>query len=209
MSANNALDANIVAVMGSTGCGKSTMVKAVFLKKSDRRRVIWDYKREYGADYGDLITESLEEVIQALKNPTFRIVFRPSFDDSLRVKQFDLFCKALWHAGNLKVLIEELGLVTTAQRAPAGWKQLSCTGRSQGVYIIATSQRPGQVDKDFWDNVSEIFCFTLGPKGRLVLAAELDVTEDDIKALETHQYLHKNNKTKKIILGKNRSPAMA
>jgi len=210
MAANNAHDAHIVGVFGSTGCGKSLWVKTNLLHKGDKRFAIWDYKREYnGADYADLVTTNLGQAVRAIGQKTFRVVFQPSFDDKIRVKQFDVFCKAVWHARDMKVLVEELGMVTTPQRAPAGWKQLTCTGRSQGITIIATSQRPAQVDKDFYDNCTELHCgYLAGARSRQVLAGEMGVPEGDIANLEALYYIHKNLRTKEITRGKTKIPGL-
>lgn len=202
MSANNRLDANIVGVMGSTGCGKSAWVRQVMLLKSDKRLAIWDYKREY-QDIADLVTENLGAAVRAIAGKQFRVAFRPSFDDKVRAQQFNIFCKAVWQAKNTKVLIEELAMVTTPQRAPEGWKQLTCTGRSEGISIIGCSQRPAQVDKDFFDNCTELHCgFLAGKRSRQVMADELGVEESDIAGLEPLHYIHKNLRTKAIHTGK-------
>lgn len=202
MSANNRLDANIVGVFGSTGSGKSLYVRQNLLKKSDRRLAVWDYKREY-ADIGDLVTDSIGAAVRGMGAKTFRVVFRPAYDDKIRAKQFDLFCKAAWHAKDCKVLVEELAFVTTPQRSPPGWKQLTCTGRSEGITIIACSQRPAQVDKDYFDNCTELHTGSLIGKGsKAVMADELGVTVEDIAGLEPLQYIHKNVRTKEIVLGR-------
>lgn len=202
MSANNRLDANIVGVMGSTGCGKSAWVRQALLLKSDKRLAIWDYKREYH-DIADLVTENLGAALRAIAGKQFRVAFRPSFDDKVRAQQFNLFCKAVWHAKNTKCLIEELAMVTTPQRAPEGWKQLTCTGRSEGITIIGCSQRPAQVDKDFFDNCTELHCgFLAGKRSRQVMADELGVEEGDIAGLEPLHYIHKHLRTKAIHTGK-------
>ncbi len=202
MSANNKLDANIYAVMGSTGSGKSLWVRKTLLMKSDRRLAIWDYKREY-QDIADLITESIGAAVRAIGQPQFRVAFRPSFNKKIREQQFNVFCKAVWQAKNTKCLIEELAMVTTPQRAPEGWQQLTCTGRSEGITIIGCSQRPAQVDKDFFDNATELHCgFLAGKRSRQTMAEELGVPESDIMGLEPLQYLHKKLRTKELTMGR-------
>lgn len=204
MTANNALDASIIGVMGSTGCGKSMYIKTELLKKSDKRLAVWDYKREYQRQVHQ-VTDNLGEAVRAIAGKTFSVAFRPSFDDAIRAKQFDLFCRAVWHAKNAKVLVEELSMVTTPQRAPAGWKMLTCTGRSEGITIIGASQRPAQVDKDFFDNCTELHCgFLAGKRSRQVMADELGVEETEIMGLESLHYIHKKLRTKEIIRGKTR-----
>jgi hypothetical protein len=201
--ANNSLDANIYGVMGSTGSGKSAWVKQALLKKGDKRLAIWDYKREYGADFANLVTENLGAAVRAMNRPGFKVSFRPSFNDKTRAEQFNVFCKAVWHAKNAICLVEELAMVTTPQRAPEGWKQLTCTGRSEGITIIGLSQRPAQVDKDFFDNCTELHCgFLAGKRSRQVMADELGVTEAEISALGNLEYIHKKLRTKEITWGK-------
>lgn len=201
--ANNALDANIYGVMGSTGSGKSAWVKQALMKKSMKRVAIWDYKREYGPDYADIITENLGQAVRAMARGTFRVAFRPSFNDKTRAQQFNVFCKAVWHAKNTFCLVEELAMVTTPQRAPEGWKQLTCTGRSEGITIVGLSQRPAQVDKDFFDNCTELHCgFLAGSNSRKTMAQEMDITEAEITALGPLEYVHKKLRTKEISFGK-------
>jgi hypothetical protein len=201
--ANNALEANIYGVMGSTGSGKSAWVKQALFKKSLSRVAIWDFKREYGVEYADLITENLGQAIRALARKNFRVAFRPSFNRKTRVAQFNVWCKAVWQAKNTFCLVEELAMVTTAQHAPEGWQQLTCTGRSEGITIIGLSQRPAQVDKDFFDNCTELHCgYLSGKKSRQVMADELGVTEQEIKDLRPLEYVHKMLRTKEISYGK-------
>lgn len=206
MSANNALDAQIFGIMGSTGSGKSLYLKTQLLKKSDCRVAIWDYKREY-QDCADIVTESIAEAVRAMRNAKFRVAFRPSFNKKIRAEQFNIFCKAVWHVKNVKCIVEELAMVTTAQHAPEGWQQLTCTGRSEGITIYGLSQRPAQVDKDFFDNCTELHCgFLAGKNSRKTMAEELGCAESDIMGLEPLQYLHKNLRTKELIMGRVRVP---
>src|SRR5690349_6651248 len=106
--ANNSLEANIYGVMGSTGSGKSAWVKQALLKTSGTRLAISDYGREYATGYADLVTENLGGAVRALARKNFRISFRLSFDDKTRAGQFNVFCKAVWHAKDAICLVEEL-----------------------------------------------------------------------------------------------------
>lgn len=202
LGTNQSNDAEIIAVIGATGSGKGVYIKNYALKKSDRRLIIWDYMREYGP-FVDLATANLQTVIQGMKNPAFRIAFQPSFDDKIRARQFDLFCRAVYAAGNCRCVIEELSFVTQPSFSPPGWKMLTSIGRHRGLRLIGASQRPAQVDKAFWSNATELHCGFLNYEDdQKTMAKAIGVPISDITALEPLAYIHKNVRTKEIVLGK-------
>ena len=210
MSATNQKnDAEIIAVIGATGSGKGIYIKGYALKKSDKRLAIWDYMREYGP-FVDLSTSNLQAAIQAMKQPGFRVAFQPSFNDKTRAAQFDLFCRAVYAAGNCRAVIEELSFVTQPSFSPPGWKMLTSIGRHRGLRLIGASQRPAQVDKAFWSNATEIHCGFLNYEDdQKVMGKALGVQLSDIVALEPLQYIHKNVRTKEIVLGRVKVPGRA
>jgi hypothetical protein len=206
MKTNQANSAEVIAVIGATGSGKGVYIKNYALKKSDKRLLIWDYMREYGS-FVDLTTEKLAPAILSLKGAQFRTAFLPSFDDKTRKDQFDMFCKAAVHAGDVRLVVEELAFVTSASFAPAGWKMVTSVGRHKGLRVIGASQRPAQVDKAFWSNCTEIHCGFLNyEEDQKTMAKVLGVTIADIQGLEPLHYIHKNVRTKEIVFGKVKVP---
>lgn len=206
MSAN---EADVIAVIGATGSGKGVYIKNYALKKSDKRLLIWDYMREYGP-FVDRSTDKLADLVRGVGAAGFRMAFAPSFEDSLRARQFDTFCRAAHAAGNLRMVIEEMAFVTQPSSAPPGWKMCTSTGRHQKLRIIGASQRPAQVDKAFWSNCTEIHCGFLNyEEDQKVMAKVLGVTVDDVKGLEPLEYFHKNVRTKQINRGKVKVPNSA
>lgn len=203
MSAN---EANVIAVIGATGSGKGVFIKYHELKKSENRLLIWDYMQEYGA-LVDLSTATLAAAVQAMGQKSFRVAFRPSYDDKIRAKQFDILCKAAVAAGNLRFVVEELAFVTTPTHAPAGWKACTSIGRHKALRLVGASQRPAQVDKAFWSNCTEIHCGFLNYEDdQKVMARALGVPLSDIQDLKPLEYIHKNVRTKKIVHGKVKIP---
>jgi hypothetical protein len=202
----SANDAEVIAVIGATGSGKGVFIKNHALKKSDKRLLIWDYMREYGPQV-DQSTPVLGQVIRGMSAAQFRYAFHPSYEDKLRARQFDTFCKAAVAAGNLRLVIEELAFVTQASHAPAGWKMATSIGRHKGLRLIGASQRPAQVDKAFWSNCTEIHCGFLNYlDDQKVMARALGVEISDIQKLQPLEYIHKNVRTKKINFGKVKIP---
>lgn len=201
MKTNQANAAEIIAVIGATGSGKGVYIKNYALTKADRRLLLWDYMREY-KPYADVNTEQLGMALATLRNAEFKTAFHPSFDDKTRAKQFDLFCKAAVHAGDVRLVVEELSFVTSPSFAPAGWKMVSSVGRHRGLRVIGASQRPAQVDKAFWSNCTEIHCGFLNyEEDQKTMAKVLGVSLADIQALQPLEYIHKNVRTKEIKTG--------
>lgn len=177
--------ADIQAVLGASGTGKSHYVKTAIRK--ERRLLVWDIEDEY-QDLPALPLSALPAAF-ARGKPT-RAKFVCAADATTRARQFDLFCRIAFTAGNLRLVVEELRFVTTASRAPDGWAAITLRGRKRGIKIIGTSQRPAQIDKDFLGNCTLIRCGALEyPDDRKAVAPILRRSLDEIAALSGYQAL--------------------
>lgn len=154
--------AQIIAVIGASGTGKSSYIKGELLKRY-KRLLIWSplEKTDNYAAFcgGTVVTGKISELVAQIKAGTKAIVYVPTGKDVNVKNQFDLFCRCVWEIEGAHVLVEELSRVTMASWAPPAWKNLSTAGRHQGLTIIGTSQRPANIDKDFLGNCTEIRCY--------------------------------------------------
>lgn len=188
--------AHIMAVLGASGSGKSTFVKRE-ISKGHPRLLIWDPLSEYDGAH----TSKVHELLDALRKPKFRAVFRPSGDDKIRLAQFDLICRAALAAGNLTFVVEELRFVTTPSRAPLGWAKVCLTGRHKGLRVYGLSQRPASIDKDFLGNCTRV------RSGRLAYAADVKAVAaaignaDQLAKLQPLEWIEKDMTTGKISRG--------
>jgi len=154
---DNARRADIVAVMGATGAGKSASIFAALAADPAPRLMIWDFKGEYLKFGFECVTrKALFDRLAAAGAGPFRLVFRPSFDVEVGRAQFNWFCKVAHAAGDVLVIADELHRVMLPNWSPAGWGLLVCLGRARGVRIIAASQRPAGIEKGFWDQATVI-----------------------------------------------------
>jgi hypothetical protein len=155
--------ADIIAVMGASGTGKSSYIKGELLRKYNRL-LIWsplEKTDQYASFCKGIVTSKITEFVAHLKAGAKAIVFVPTGNDANVKKQFDLFCRSVWEIENAHVLVEELSRVTMPSWAPPAWKNLSTAGRHQGLTIIGTSQRPADIDKAFFGNCTEVRCYRL------------------------------------------------
>lgn len=160
---------NLRAYIGATGSGKGVSVREHIVTEKPDRLVFWDPLREYG-QFGRYVT-SIKDLCKALAAPTFAVCFWPGAEVSAFDAKFDLFCRAVFAAGNCTVHIEELADVTTPSHAPPSWRRITKQGRHQGLRVIAATQRPADCDKAFLSGITYARAFTLRwPKDKKVLA---------------------------------------
>lgn len=153
--------ADIIAVIGASGTGKSSYIKGKLLKRY-KRLLIWsplEKTDQYAAFCNGTVTSRITEFIALVKAGTKAIVFVPSGTDKEMKAQFDLFCRVVWEVENCHCLVEELSRVTMASWSPPAWRNLSTASRHQGITLIGTTQRPASVDKDFLGNCTEVRCY--------------------------------------------------
>jgi hypothetical protein len=177
-SATRAPDVTRVAQLegyfGATGTGKSTSVKRRLAQLGARvPLIVFDPKHEYGASTDRFDERTFLECVNGMADahsPVRWAVLRPPFDDAVRLRMFDRFCKvglAIARAkGGCIIVVDELHLVTDSARGrvPAGWLELVNTGRAYGAHVIAATIRPQSIDMDFRSNLTFIRSGRLGEK---------------------------------------------
>lgn len=194
MSKNNA---SILALIGSTGSGKSLYLKGQLSKKKPPRLLIWDPMREY-SEFGRVFSGQLgplvSELAQSGVKGRFAYVYQPDKSNQARFdRQFSLVCGLALAAGHLTLIVEELALVTKAGYSPPRWMEAVTGGRHRGLSLIGTTQRPALVDKTFFGNATVLRVGRLNAKSdKRVMADVLDLPDDDLTALLPLHFIQKN-----------------
>ena len=191
MSAAN--EANLIAIVGATGSGKSLRVKRLLESKRPRRVVIWDWKGEYAGDSTSSPGELAKQLAKAGKGGACVIGYRPRKESAAVIeRQFDIVCNLANAWGNCWFIAEELANVTTASRAPDGWRRLCTEGRHSALTVIGTTQSPALVDKTFFTNATDIYCGMLRAGSHKKYMSDcLDVPLDELRILEPLQWVYR------------------
>lgn len=200
MSANKA---QIIAVMGASGSGKSTFIKRLLRKPKPARLMIWDPMREY-SEFGQVF-DTLCLLVDHLGRDSkkFAVVFQPSVNDKARARQFDVFCGLSMALGDLTLVVEELKFVTRPGYAPVRWSAVTMTGRHKGLTVIGASQRPASIDKDFLGNCTMIRTGRLAyPEDVKALSKSMQVPDADIAALKPLEWIEKDMASGSVQSGK-------
>ncbi|MEX3955896.1 hypothetical protein [Trinickia sp. EG282A] len=197
MTASIANSADIIGVVGASGNGKGLFVKD-YLRRLGKRRpiVVWSPLEEtddYATVIGGEAVTSIAALVAAIKAGKKRLVLVPAGSGKPFKATFDRFCRLVWELPGWCVVIEELSQVTTPSWAPPSWKKLSTAGRHRGLTIIGTSQRPAQVDKDFFGNCSELRTYAVGYKSDAVAMADtMFLDYRDVLKLPKFHYIHRD-----------------
>jgi len=203
----NAQEAQFIAIMGATGCGKTTELKKRLAQKKRTRTLIWSPKEaidNYAALYqGSAVVRSVSEVLQIVKaagkRGPFHVVFIPTLNKKKDTALFDVFCKIAMAASNLTLIAEELHSVTTPMLAPDGWVKINFMGRSYGVHVFGLSQRPASVDKSFMGSLSYIHVGRLPhPPDQKAIAEVMGIDKAEIASLTGYQAIQKDLHSGKI-----------
>lgn len=187
--------AAFVAVIGSTGSGKSHFVKKV-LDAKPPRVMIWDPMKEYG-HAGKVVRDKTADLVAQLRKVgggNFALVYQPNKESEKAMReQFTVFCKAALAVGKVLLVVEEMALVTKAGYSPPGWLEVVTGGRHYGLMVVGTSQRPALLDKTFFSNCTMIRVGKLSSAGdKKSVADALDVSVSMLRLLKPRQWLVKN-----------------
>lgn len=208
---SNANEAHFEAIIGATGCGKTTELKRRLGKlpaRTKRRTFVWSPKEpidKYAAMFpGSVVVSTATEVLEHLNaagsKGAFHLVFIPTLNQKKDMRLFDVVCKMLMVAGNLVLVAEELHSVTTASYAPDGWRKLNFMGRGYGVYVLGLSQRPASVDKAFMGSLSFVHVGRLPhPDDQKAMAKVLGVGWHEVAALVGYQAIQRNMLTGEVV----------
>ena len=205
----NSTSAKVTAIMGATGCGKTTTLRALLAKPKRKRTIIWSPKEpidNYAALYaGSVVVNSASEVLRLVKaagKGEFHLVFRPRLNREVDQAQFGAVCKIAMAARNVTMVVDELHTVTRPSWAPDGWSELIMMGRGYGCEVFGLSQRPASIDKDFLSNASMVHTGRLAfADDAKAVAKSLTVPWTDVMGLTGFQWIRRDILAGKVTRG--------
>ena len=186
--------ADLVAVIGSSGSGKSLWIKSVALPALRRPVLVFDPMREYGAL--GRVCPTLGALVTALKSSRDGVlIYQPVKTRALEA-QFETWCGIALAVRNCSLIVEELSLVTKAGYSPPRWREVVTTGRHYGLAVIGSTQRPALVDKTFFSNATLIRVGRLNAASdKKTMADALDIGVDQLRSLRPLDWLQKDMAT--------------
>ena len=185
----NRKDGALTTISGRTRSGKT--LSASQQVTDEKRLVVWDIQGDWLRFGLTRVTDLAElcRMIKASPRGPLRVTFKGTPGQNL----FGQFCRVMMIAAQLEplaVVVEELGWVTSSQKAPAGWHELVAGGLKYGVRIVAITNAPSESDKTSLRNSTVIRCFQMQrANDRKYMAEALDVPVDELAALKPLEYV--------------------
>lgn len=152
--------------MGRRGCGKSFLAKR--LQQVWPRRIIIDPTSEYtdrngkpifpGAVVVHEFRDFCQKIIELEKLQKFELIYQFDQENQNFEAEFEELCRIIYYLGNVQLVLEEVQLYASTHQLPHWLKQLMLTGRHQGISLLFTSQRPGEINKTIFSQCIHIFC---------------------------------------------------
>lgn len=157
--------ARIILLMGTTGSGKTYKMREL-LAKEDRVFLFNTMSDEKFEDWGVTCDTIQDAITLAQKTEKFRI--KLEFTDEQR---FDFLCRCMVKAPmgyavfrNCVLAVDELALFTKPQYMPEGLRLLVRLGRHTGARLIATTQRPPDINIFIRSQCKENYLFQMHEK---------------------------------------------
>ncbi len=179
--------------MGRRGCGKSHLAKR--LQEMWPRRVIIDTLNEY-KDQGEVVnsfTEFSNKLIDLKEKniQKFVLIFRFPVESDLNQTEFDQIMRICYYFGNIQIVLEEIQNHAHPHYLPPWLKKNLLIGRHQGLSLMFTSQRPGEVHKTIVSQCHHIFCGALTDKNdQNYVAGFLNKAADELSKLPERRFIY-------------------
>lgn len=177
----------IIIVAGRKGCGKTYLTKKIVA--GCRRLIILDSLHEYDAG---LISITPDQVYEALKNPQYRVIYRPCDDNVGDMPVIDWISYLAMDRRNMTLVIEEADRYTNDKYLSEGLRQLVHYGRHYSVDMVFVTRMIQRIRSDVSAQADDILVFQMqGETSLKYLKGLSDIpdVEDRVKRLGKYQYL--------------------
>jgi hypothetical protein len=150
-------------VLGRSGCGKSYLARKI--QTIYPKRIIFDPLGEYYSERGPGVfhvtsfNEFSAKLVELKQKPLkrFTIVFNFDPETSDHRLIFNECLRLVYYFGNVLVVIEEAQLFATTHELCQWFRNMMLTGRHQGLALLFTSQRPGELHKTILSQCTHVF----------------------------------------------------
>lgn len=189
---NEELENNHLLAIGKTGSGKTFFLKNhPLVKKRGARVVVWDPYESHDCIYSKSLSAFGKNLSSALKSGKG---FKIGLSVNPTTQAFEKFCQMVWVASNgkkpLVVIVEELADVAKAGKASPFWGQMVRIGRKFGLILLPATQRPQEVDKTVFTQVSRVWVGLVSPYDHAYVEKSTGIEKGALSKIKPNEYHH-------------------
>ena len=176
-------------IVGMTGSGKSQF--AQFLCSEFNSLIVLDYKHEINWEGFKILHSESELSKVGLEREYNRVIFRVPVD--WEEEDYDRFFKFVLRRGNTRVYADEGMTLGTNSSFPKHLKIITVVGRSLGVGLIITVQRPATIPTFLMSDSEHKFIFYLSRKEdrkKVEEYCEVEIDWNGEIPHESYRFLH-------------------
>jgi hypothetical protein len=162
----NHLKPEVFGFFGSPGSGKSHALWQTHLSLKKLQTLAWspkelDSKGNPLDDYAGRLKckrfTNFQEFVRESRSGR-DAVFIPTRNRETDKAMFKIFCRLCLALAPVEMIVEEVQTVTDSSGGCVEWSDATLIGRGEGLRILVSSQRPANVDKDFYTAISGAWC---------------------------------------------------
>jgi hypothetical protein len=149
----------IILYMGTTGSGK-TYKFTEHLQQEDSNVILFDTMAdEKLARFGILVDSAADMTVLATKETqSKKFHIRIQSDDTVI---FDHACQLAMKLGNVRIAVDELSMFCNSNYMPPEFKKLVRLGRHKNAGLMATTQRPPDIQALIISQCQEMYLFQM------------------------------------------------
>lgn len=181
--------------IGKSGSGKTYFLQNHPWVKPAKRLIVWDPYESHKVNYAKSLKQFGLNLAGAIKSGK---TFRLGLSVNPTLSNFEQFCCMVWAAadGNneMIVMVEELADVAKAGKASPFWGKMVRIGRKYGLIVMPATQRPQEVDKTIFTQVSRIWVGLVSPYDQESVEKSTGLERGSLKGIKPesfeHYYIH-------------------
>ncbi len=179
-----------ISIFGRTGSGKTYFSKN-WLLPHYTHYVFWDIKHQNLDVEHDIVVGTPKELKNALIMHS-KILYQPKNPTD---KDFNEICEVIFNNRNTSLYVDEAAIISTPSKILQWHNMIMTQGRTYGVGIINTSQRPRIVHNTLISESEHLFIFALSLDTDIFkIKQQMGDAAEDIRFLPEYHILYHNVK---------------